>query len=90
MESTEEANKALIEKVMGELENFWMNDSDQGGEALFNNFIKDHADKFKDGFDTPELMDDNPVEYTNIFMEYRGIAEKKVESIIVECGYTTD
>ena len=70
MESTEDNNAAIIEKVMGELEVFWMSDDEDAGEAIFNKFAEKYADKFVGDYDSPQF-NDNKLEYTEIHKEYQ-------------------
>ena len=85
----EAADSELIEKVMDKLQEYWMNDQDNGGEAFFKNFIGPHADKFTEGYDDPE-NNDNKLVYTEIHKDYEKHFEKKMEEIIAQCGSTSD
>ena len=69
MESAAANNDEIIEKVMGELETFWMSDAEDAGEAIFNKFAEKYADKFDGDYDAPQ-DNDNKLEYTQIHKEY--------------------
>ena len=53
MESAAANNDEVIEKVMGELETFWMSDAEDAGEAIFNGFAEKYADQFDGDYDAP-------------------------------------
>ena len=89
MESAATSNEAILEKVMGEMEAYWMSDDEKGGEAIFNKFAEKYADKFTGDYATPEDNDNN-LEYTTIHKEYQQIFEKEMERIITECGCTAE
>ena len=44
-------SKQIVEKVMGEVEDFYMADGDEGGEAIFNKFAEKHAHVFEGNYD---------------------------------------
>ena len=40
------SNAEIVQKVMEKVEEFYMGNEDDSGEALFNNFAEKHAEKF--------------------------------------------
>ena len=49
--------KQIVEKVMEKVEEFYMADGDEGGEAIFNKFAEKHAHVFEGNYDNAEDND---------------------------------
>ena len=71
---------------MENVEEFYMGNEEDSGEALFNKFAEQHASKF-DIKEEENLMDvEGKLEWTAIHKEYQNMFESKIESIITNCG----
>ena len=74
---------------MGNMEEFWMSDAEDGGEAIFNKFAEKYADKFTGDYASPD-QNDNSLEYTTIHKEYQTLFESKMEEIITSSGFSVE
>ena len=45
------AEEELVEKVMTNLETYFMGNDENSAEAMFDSWAANHADKFADGFE---------------------------------------
>ena len=62
-------SKNIVEKVMGSVEEFYMSDGDEGGEAIFKKFAKEHVHVFEGDYEYAE-DNDNKLEYTLVHKKY--------------------
>ena len=84
-ENQQPTGKEIVEKVMGEVEVFWMSDDENSGEAIFNKFAEKHAAVFDGAYADPE-NNDNKLEYTTAHKEFQQLYEAKIEELITAQG----
>ena len=80
----EETQQELVERVMNKIEEFYFGDSEQSGEALFNEFAKKHETLFE-GDDDGD-MKEQKLEYTQVYNEFVKLFEELIEKLITDCG----
>ena len=83
------SNAEIVQKVMEKVEEFYMGNEDDSGEALFNNFAEKHAEKFtvEEGQNLADVENvEGKREWAGIFREYQQMFESKIEAIIIDCG----
>ena len=68
-DESEAKDLQMIETVMARLEEFWMSDDENSGEAIFNKFAAEHANLFEGDYADAE-HNDNKLEYTNVHKKF--------------------
>ena len=71
-----------IEKVMSKVEQFYMGEGEECGEAIFNKFAEKHASLFEGDFEGEDA--EQKLEYTEVFNEYQQLFEGHIEKMITE------
>ena len=51
------SSQEVLEKVMTQVESFYMSDDEDSGEKQFNRFAEKHASLFEGDFDSPEFSE---------------------------------
>ena len=67
------SNSEIVAKVMAKVEEFYMGDGDDSGEAIFNKFAEQHAAKFEvaEGENLADVQNmEGKLEWTEIHKEY--------------------
>ena len=64
-------NKAIVEKVMTKVEEFYMGNDENSGEAIFNKFAEENKDVFNvdDDFANTEVVE-GKLEWTEVHQKY--------------------
>ncbi len=63
---------------MENIEQFYFDDGENSGEAIFNKWAAKHASKFDEDFDAEG--GENKLEYTQIYKEFQDLFETEIES----------
>ena len=73
----------IVERVMEKVEQFYMGEGEQSGEAIFNEFAAKHASLFEGDFHEDDQ--EQKLEYTSVFNEYQALFESHIERMIQDC-----
>ena len=77
------ATAEIVQRVISKVEEFYMGDSENSGEQIFNRFAEKHYQLFDGDFEQEGV--EQKLEYTVAFNEYQQLFESHIEKIITDC-----
>jgi The ARF-like 2 binding protein BART len=81
-------SREKVERAMRKIEDFYFNDTENDGEALFNSFAKKYVQIFS--ADMVVTENENKIEHTLAYQEFQSIFEAKLDELVRSEGLTVE